>query len=739
MGIRLQDRRVPLDIRLECFNPLVPLDVDASSMPLGEFSWLITNPGSSPVAFSLVLNIANPFKNLNHRDAQPWHPVRNSVFSDHGATGIFMESLIDPGDPDYGNMVVATRGEDVILHTGLVAQGWWDDAHILWGEIGKSGSVAQQTESITEEGRREVVSTLLVRQTLGPGESATIPFYITWYVPNRVLEESQAFGDEEVTGTRTRNWYADQYRDAREVLSAYLTCRDSLKQLSQLFHDRMMATTVPVPVRDAVLSNLASLKSNLLSRMENGDLHGYEGMGPDFGCCPGNCTHVWNYAQTMASLFPSLERNVRETAFLTQTFESGYQCSRTTFPIGDSHFRSVAADGHMGNIIRVYREWKYSGDSLWLAGLWPSVKRCMEYAWNGPRPDSREAEWVRHFRAWDPDRKGVLAGRQPNTYDIDFYGPNMLTGSLYLGALKACSEMAAYLGDQASAEYLGVYESGRAAYDSLLWNGSWYLQQVEQGHEKYQYGKGCLSDQLLGQYLAFNSGMGYILEPDRVKTTLQNIFRNNFIPDFSQFNNVQRVYALNHEAGMVLCSWPEGEREQIPFPYADETWTGVEYQVAASMIRAGLVDEGLKIVEAVRNRYAGYNRNPYAEIESGFYYARALSSWSVLLALSGYIYDGSRQYMAFDPAVSKDRFSTFWSCGTGWGNYRQTGPECVLELDHGALELKELCTGLTGGPGPSSILRNGDPLEYSWSSHNGTIAFKETVRLVPSEKITILF
>ncbi len=735
--IGFKDSRVPLEIRLECFNPLVPLDVDASSMPVGEFTWKITNPGNSPVNYALSLNIANPFRNLNYRSSKPGHPVKNSGITCGGAAGILMENLIGPGHPDFGSMVVASTHENVILHTGLVGERWWDDAHILWGEFSKRGTIRGQEKAYISHGNGEVVATLLVRGILDPGETVDIPFYFTWFVPNRELEDNQAFGEREIMGHRTLNYYATGYSNAADVLQQYLSGLEELKELSGKFTQRILQTTLPIAVRDAAMSNLAILKSNLLSRVENGDVHGYEGMGNDFGCCPGNCTHVWNYAQTMASLFPSLERNVRETAFLTQTFESGYQCFRSTFPIGDSHFRNVAADGQMGNIMRVYREWKYSGDSLWLATLWPAVKRSVEFAWHGPCQGSKEAEWTSDNRAWDPERKGVLAGKQHNTYDINFYGPNMLTGGLYLGALRACSEMAEYLGDPSSAEYLEVYRSGRAAYDSLLWNGSWYEQQMEEGHETYQYGEGCLSDQLLGQYLAFNSGMGYILDPGKVKKCLHEIFINNFIPEFTGFHNVQRVFAVNNEGGLVLCTWPRGNRDQIPFPYADETWTGVEYQVAASLIRSGMEDEGLEIVEAVRNRYSGYNRNPYAEIESGFYYARALASWSVLEAMSGFKFDGSLHAMTFAPAAGQEPYSTFWSCGTGWGNFRQAASELVLELDFGTLDLEALSVQAAGGKAPSGILHGRQPVEYTWDEETGTILFKRMVSLASNEKITI--
>jgi non-lysosomal glucosylceramidase len=151
------------------------------------------------------------------------------------------------------------------------------------------------------------------------------------------------------------------------------------------------------------------------------------------------------------------------------------------------------------------------------------------------------------------------------------------------------------------------------------------------------------------------------------------------------------------------------------------------------------VEEGVEVVEAVRKRYAGCNRNPYAEIESGFYYARALSSWSVLLAMSGFRYDGSRHSMAFDPAIGQDRFSTFWSCGTGWGNFLQTVSGAVLELDYGTLDLKELSTGRSGIKGPASVLHDNMPLRFSWNEEEGTIVFDDMVNLSPAEKLTISF
>jgi Glycosyl-hydrolase family 116, catalytic region len=290
-----------------------------------------------------------------------------------------------------------------------------------------------------------------------------------------------------------------------------------------------------------------------------------------------------------------------------------------------------------------------------------------------------------------------MEGEQHNTYDIEFYGPNSMMGGFYLGALKAGAAMAAVVGDLVSAKaYLAMYNKGRAAYDATLWNGEFYVQKYAQVMEKkYQYGEGCLSDMLLGQWLGMVAGLGRYLPPERIQSSLRAIYKNNFLPDFRNFSNVQRTYALNDEKGLLLCSWPNGGRPPLPFPYSDEVWTGIEYQVASHLIYEGLVEEGLNIVKGVRDRYDGLRRNPWNEVECGHHYARAMSSWGVLLALAGYSYSGPEMRMDFDPKINAEDFRTVWTAGSGWGIYAQkaaAGQPFVVSIEakSGAVDLKDL-------------------------------------------------
>jgi hypothetical protein len=318
----------------------------------------------------------------------------------------------------------------------------------------------------------------------------------------------------------------------------------------------------------------------------------------------------------------------------------------------------------------------------------------------------------------------MMEGEQHNTYDIEFYGPNTMCGSLYLGALRAGAEMARAVGDAAAGEYERLAQEGSRRQDELLWNGEFYVQQVRNPSEddvqvkhymgggapavrpgeempRYQYAAGCLADQLLGQWFAHVVGLGHLLPAEHVREAVRSIYRHNWRTDFSDHHSCQRTYALNDESGLLLCSWPNGGRPRYPFPYADEVWTGIEYQVAAHLIYEGLVDEGVNVVRGLRARHDGVRRNPWDEFECGHHYARALASWSLLLALSGYRYSAPAQRLGFAPRVNAEDFRCFFSTGSGWGVYGQQRAEreqtCRVTVQRGRLSLRSFEAELPAG------------------------------------------
>ena len=248
-----------------------------------------------------------------------------------------------------------------------------------------------------------------------------------------------------------------------------------------------------------------------------------------------------------------------------------------------------------------------------------------------------------------------MEGMQHNTYDMEFYGPNTMMGSLYLGALRAAEEIARYLGEEDKAnEYADLFARGSAFSDQKLFNGQYYeqivnpdahlswpenLRQLAINHgmddkfprwPRWQFGKGCVSDQLIGQWYAEMLGLGALYKRSNVRKALQSVFRYNWLPDLTDHFCSLRVYALNQEAGLLIASWPKGERPGYAFWFADEVWCGIEYQVASHLIYEGLVGGRHRRGEGIRDRHRGDRRNPWDEFECGHHYARSLASYALL-------------------------------------------------------------------------------------------------------------
>ncbi len=749
--VAFRDERLPVTVSLEAFNPFIPLNDRDSGLPVALFLWTLENQREVPVEATLAASLLNAAgydgqaalqnrrhplfgQNLNEWVAQPVGPAT--------LMGLRMTTRkYEATDARFGSLALATPWPHVTGKLRWERAGWWDDVQSFWDDFAADGRLEGPAEPEPSPDGETDVGTLGLVVRLEPGQRVTLPVVLAWHFPNLYNYWNR---EEAVRGKRLGNWYATQWPDAWAVATYVAEHLERLERETRLFHETLTTSTVPAVVLDAVSSQASIMRTTTCLRTEDGRFHAFEGCHDRAGCCPMNCTHVWNYEQAVAFLFPQLERTMRETDFGHNTLPTGHMAFRTLLPlVGATWQFHPAADGQMGCVLKLYREWKLSGDTEFLRRLWPAARRALEFAW----------------RHWDPDRDGVMEGQQHNTYDIEFYGPNPMTGAFYLGALRAAEEMARALGEEElAATYRAVFEKGWRRLDRELWNGEYYVQDPgEQASQRYQFGPGCLSDQLLGQWFAAVVGLGYLLPPERVRAALTAIFRYNWRPSLEEHASCQRTYALNDEAGLLLCTWPRGGRPPYPFPYADEVWTGIEYQVAAHLIYEGLVDEGLAIVKSVRDRYDGVKRNPWDEVECGHHYARAMSSWSLLLALSGFAYDGPAQAMGFAPRLAaaggglapdgsggeaaaldaggsgagagqpgSGAFASFWSTGSAWGLYRQEsldaaggrsrGLQVSLEVRYGQLELRRFGCGWPAAWRPSPwtaaearLLQPGEP------------------------------
>ena len=477
---------------------------------------------------------------------------------------------------------------------------------------------------------------------------------------------------------------------------------ERLRAASAAYRDCFFDTTLPPEVVEAVAANLSILKSPTCMRQHDGSFWGWEGCRDTDGCCNGSCTHVWNYAQALPHLFPGLERSMREATLLACQDEQGHQTFRTPLPIGPAgHGFHAAADGQLGHVMRVYREWRISGNTAWMVCLWPQVKQSLDYC----------------IEAWDPDHQGTLREPHHNTYDIEFWGPDGMCTSMYLGALEAVVRMGTAAGADVSF-YKQLAADGREFMEKELFDGEYFVQNIQiEGLQatdptsmkginmnyspeavallrkegpKYQYGTGCLSDGVLGAWIADMCGLGPILDQRQVQSHLMAVYRYNFRPDLSEHANPQRpTYALNDEGGLLLCSWPKGGQLSLPFVYSNEVWTGIEYQVASHLMLAGHTDEGLDIVRACRDRYDGRLRNPFSEIECGHFYARALASYGLLQGLSGARYDAVEKVLYLDPRIQGD-FRAFLCTATGFGTVGLRSGKPFVDVKSGSIDIDRI-------------------------------------------------
>ena len=676
--VDLEDSKVPVQVRMEAYTPFIPLNADDSGIPTAIIKYKVKNPTNCPVDVSVAGTLANVvgfdgydvFNNVKLADE-----VQNEYFEEAGMKGWYYTAKnLKETDMKFGSMSIVTTNQGQITKKKWLHGQWTDNAQDFWDDFASDGKLTEE-EEIEAKGcdllshydfsflnLKERISSVSSYETIGPNEEKEFEYIVSWYFPNRPrgwIEYDEDLKKYREGGYSTiRNYYAAKWTDARDVARYVVNKKDYLETTSRAFENALFDTTLPAYVIDAVASNIMSMKSHCCFRIEDGNFLGWEGIRDYVGCGQGNVNHVWNYATAVAALFPELEITMRNVEFNVELDEDGCMPFRARKCLGESRWDMIpACDGEFGSILRIYREWKYTGDDEFLKGIWDNMIKAMEFS----------------IKEWDTDGDGVLDGKQHVTYDIEFYGPNTMTNTIYLGAVKGVVEMAEHLGDGETAEkYKALYEKAAPLVDEKLFNGNYYIQELEDVDAyRYQYGKGCLTDQLLGQFMAQTAGLGYVLPKEHVKKALASIYRHNFKECMDDVPNVQRTYALNDEAGLVLCSWPEGGRPRFPFAYCDEVWTGVEYTVAVNMIHEGMIEEAFTIIKAIRDRYDGYKRCPWSETEAGHHYIRPMSSFSMIPALAGFQCDMVKKTMSFCPVINEKDYSTFWINGKAWGTYRQ--------------------------------------------------------------------
>lgn len=726
--------KMPLKIELESFNPFIPSDPDASSYPIAVLNYIITNTSSKPVNVSLMWSLLNPIGITLEDDKDRidrMHDLgfgmnKNIIIQENSLKGIFFTSeKYNNEDPKFGSLCLCSPNQDVSIKPYWKKVGWFNAQYDLWNEFKETGEVRPEINNPekTLNGTTEA-GVICVRESIDPGLKKNFKFYISWYFPNcERYWKIMALSQKPVTW---KNYYATIFKNALDVAVKFNENYQDLYLKSKLFHDSLFSSTLPSYILEAISCTMSNLKTATVLRYSDGTIYGWEGTNVITGCCEGTCTHVWNYQQCLSFLFPSLERSLRDCDYQYNFLgEEGALNFRIKIPFGseETSFGVPCADGQLGGIIKLYRDWKISGKDNWLKDLWPKAKKALEFAWI----------------EWDEDMDGVLEGSQHNTYDVNFLGPNSMLTSFYLGALRAGFEIAAYLGDkESSKKYLELFERGRKWVDENLFNSEYYIQKYDlKLAPRDQYGEGCLTDQLIGLWLSRISGLERFFDEKHVKTALKSIFKYNFKESVAEHENPARLYAINDDGCTIICTWPKGNRPENPIPYADECFTGTEYAFASLCILEGMLEEGLKTAKVVRDRHDGYKRNPWDEFECGHHYARSMASYGILLALSGFEFDKGIGFLGFNPKINKENFKCFWALDGVWGNFYQKSNEIKLEILYGSIELKTLHLPYISTWKRIKCVIDSKPIQFSLEENN-LLNLSNKIKITKNEIFFIL-
>ena len=696
--VNLSDKNLPVNVKIKVFNPLIPGDADESGIPIAVLSYEVENKTNKP----LEVSVCGSIRNFIGKDGSKYHidwkgdkiyegAVKNqNKFRKEGKiSGInFLPGKVEKDDPAWGTMALTTDANEMVTYrTSSVPNAWANSVLDFWDDFSDDGKLVEKSELNDDD----PMASLAVSRKIPAGGKEVFKFFLTWHFPNRKAWSYDVVG----------NYYTTQYTDAWDVIDKTYPKLHDLEDKTLLFVNSFLSSDLPEVVKEAALFNISTLRSQTVFRLSDGHMMGWEGCMDNFGSCAGSCTHVWNYEQATAFLFGDLAKTMRDIEFNYATRKNGSMSFRVGLPLIKAQTGGVAADGQMGTIMKMYRDWQLSGDTEFLRKSWPNVKNALAFAWEE--------------NSWDANADGVMEGSQHNTMDVNYSGPNPQMQFWYLGALKAAEQMAKALGDDVFARKCNaIFVSGSKRTDENLFNGEYYEHQVLDPETKkeitdysapnmprYQLAKGCLVDQLVGQYMAHICGLGYLASEANIKTTLNSILKYNSMESMENHFNNMRSYALGKESALLMASWPKG-RPKVPFPYFSEVMTGFEYAAAVGMMYEGMQPEGVNVVKNIRNRYDGNKRSPFDEAECGHHYARAMASWAANLAITGFHYSAINKSMEFTSTPGK----YFWSNGYSWGIAKVSDKGIEIKVDFGRIEIRNLKLGDINVPMTESVVLN---------------------------------
>jgi uncharacterized protein (DUF608 family) len=660
-----KDNQLPVNVSAKIYSPFIPLDQDNSGLPATIYSFQIANTSDQEIKVSITGWLENKCSFYYERTDQ-FNRTNSAVKTGENWMVKGISHDVNWGDhnmplaPDFGELAIISLNAGTTVNT---------DADLMNNTLFS----AENKEKVTKKFDKKLTGSVSNSITVSAGGSKELNFAFCWYFPNISFAQIK---------TDNRRYYTNKFKSVTDVAAYVSQNFDKLSSETQLWCDTWYGqSTLPHWLLERAIANVSTLATTTSHWFSSGRFYGWEGVGS----CPGNCTHVYQYAQAMGRLFPALERDQRERIDLGIAFHDdghiGFRAEEDQKP---------AIDGQAGRVLGIYREHQMSTDSSFLTRNWDKTKMAVQFIINQ-----------------DKNGDGMLDTPLENTLDAQWPGEIAWLVGLCIAAVKAGELMAIEMGDPKFAAACRDYViKGRANMESQLFNGEFFIHKPDAKLGKTVIGSynTCHIDQVYGQSWAFQVGIKErIISRDKTLSALKALWKYNFTTDVGPYikvHNGGRAYALPGEGGIIMNTNPSndpqpfGVKDAWQLTYFHECMSGFEHQLASHYMAEGMTDEALIATRTVHDRYHAAKRNPFNEVECSDHYARAMASYNTFITTCGFEYHGPKGYIRFAPKISKDNFQAAFTSAKGWGSYSQHVEKGIqihqVELKYGSLELQSL-------------------------------------------------
>jgi non-lysosomal glucosylceramidase len=648
---------LPVNVSLEAFSPFIPLDAKNSGLPLAYLTFSIENRSKE----TLPLTFFGCMANMVGYSADGALSVMDAECHGKQASISFRRKGISNQQSDYGSMALGMIADTA----GTTSYGMHIRHRDLWDVLRESGRL-ENHDFATSKGapypiearrrarlRKEFRShgALARSMKLKPGETTRLTFILCWHFPVFIERDCNA---KNKPGSNIGHQYANWFKDANGVLDYAVKNAGKLRRDTKAFFDAYYSSTMEPWLLDAISAQMTTLvKSSWW------DKQGRFGIWEGLGCCGLQTTDITHYGSfPIVQFFPEIEKsqmrltkdNVEKPGDIPHMMPGTFACSDV------DNLKRI--DLMPQFVLLVWRDVLWTGDLKYLREMWQTVKDAMAYM----------------------DTKDLDGDGLPNntgadqTYDqFPMKGTSAFVGILFLGSLRAAAEMAELVGETDYAcEMRKRFTSAEKLLDEQLWTGAFYRLCYDPVTGKSN--DGVMTDQINGDWFIRQTTGTSLLENRKVKSSLQAI-----------------LDACSHPAGFIAnCAWPKGGGSGISRLGTDQAgtpWSGVEYAVAAHMILLGMENAGIKVARDVWDRYESVGER-FNHIECGGHYYRALSSWAVYLALSGWIVDVLNRTLKL--RIGRKPMRSVLTTADAWGVLNVDGKTISLEIRSGALKLKTI-------------------------------------------------